>query len=45
MQYSKNPKSFYTMSIRPINNNKGSVKGKGKEKDKLSLQVDLMNLR
>ena len=43
VQYSKNPKNFHTMSIRPINKNKVSEKGKEKEKDKLSLQVDLPN--
>ena len=32
------------MSIRPINKNKVGVNGKEKEKDKPSLQVDLMNV-
>ena len=41
IQYSKNPKSFHAMSIKPINKNKVSIKEK--EKDKFSLQVGLIN--
>ena len=39
VQYSKNPKNFHAMSIKPVNKNKVSVGGK--DKDKFSLQVDL----
>ena len=41
MQYSKNPKNFHAMLIKPINKNKVSIKEK--EKDKFSLQVGLIN--
>ena len=41
VQHSKNPKNFHAISIKLINKNKVSTKGK--EKDKFSLQVDLTN--
>ena len=40
MQYSKIPKNFHAMWIKPINKNKVSIKEK--EKDKFSLQVGLI---
>ena len=41
VQYSKNPKNFHAMSIKPINKNKVSVGRKEKDIDTFSLQVDL----
>ena len=41
MQYSKNPKNFHAMSIKPINKNKVSI-GR-KDIDIFSLPVDLVN--
>ena len=41
MQYSKKPKNFQAMLVKPINKNKVSIKEKGK--DKLSSQVALIN--
>ena len=43
VQYSKNPKNFHAMSIKPINKNKVSIGRKEKDKDKLTLQVGLTN--
>ena len=43
MQFSKNPKNFHTMLIRPINKNKASIGRKEKDMDKFSLQADLAN--
>ena len=41
MQYSKSPKNFHAMSIKPINKNKVNVGRKEKDKSEFSLQVDL----
>ena len=41
VQYDKNPKNCHAMLTKPINKNKGSIKEK--EKDKFSLQEDLVN--
>ena len=43
MQYSKNPKNFHAMSIKPINKNKVSVWRKEKDRNEFSLQVNLMS--
>ena len=43
VQYSKNPKNFHAMLIKPINKSKVSIGRKEKDKDKFSLQVDLAN--
>ena len=39
IQYSKNPKSFHTMSIKPINKSKINAGRKGEEKDKFTSEV------
>ena len=43
VQYSKNPKNFHTMSIKPINKNKINVQRKRGEKDKFATEVSLMD--
>ena len=42
MEHSKNPKNFHAISIKPINKDKISTKGK--EKDNFLLQVNLTNI-
>ena len=44
MQYSKNPKNFHTMIIKPINNSKLSKGTKDKFIDESSLRVDLVGI-
>ena len=39
VQYSKSPKNFYAMSIKPINKNKVNIGRKEKDKSEFSLQV------
>ena len=41
MQYSKNPKSFHAMSIKPINKNKSNVRRREEDKDKFLSQISL----
>ena len=43
VQYSRSPKNFHVMSIKPINKNKVSVGRKEKNKKEFSLQVNLMS--
>ena len=43
MQYSKNPKNFYTMSIKPINRSKNNVGRKRGEKERLTSEVSLVD--
>ena len=42
-QYSRNPEKFHTMSIKPINKNKIRVGRKEREKDKFTLEVNLLD--
>ena len=44
VQYSKNPKDFYTMTVKPVNNGKCNLTLKDKNKDDMSLRVDLTNI-
>ena len=41
VQYNKNPKDFHKMTIIPVNNRKFSKLMKDRDKDKLSLRMDL----
>ena len=43
VQYSKDPKNFHVMSIKPTNKNKINVERKEGEKDKFTSQVSLVN--
>ena len=43
VQYSKNPKNFHTMSIKPINKSKINIGRKGEEKDKFTSVVSLVD--
>ena len=43
VQYSKNPKNFHMMSIKPINNSKINVGRKGGEKDRFTSEVSLID--
>ena len=43
VQYSKNPKNFHTMSIKPINKNKVNVGSRKEDKDRFIPQVSLVN--
>ena len=42
VQYSKNPKNFHSMIIKPINNGKISKERKDKNTDEFSLRIDLV---
>ena len=42
VQYSKNPKDFYTMTVKPVNNGKCSLALKDKNKEDMSLRIDLI---
>ena len=44
VQYSKNPKDFHTMTVRPVNNKKLNLVSKDKNKDDISLRVDLKDI-
>ena len=44
VQYSKNPKDFHIMTVRPVNNRKLNVVLKDKNKDDISLRVDLTDI-
>ena len=44
VQYSKNPKDFYTVIVRPINNKKLNLVSKDKDKDDISLRIDLTGI-
>ena len=39
VQYSKNPKNFHTMSIKPINKNKINIGRRQGEKDRFTSQI------
>ena len=41
VQYSKNPKDFHTMTIRPVNNKKFNLILKDKKENNMSLRVDV----
>ena len=43
VQYSKNPKNCHAILVRPINRNKANVGRKEKDKNKFSIQVDLVS--
>ena len=44
VQYSKNPKDFHMMTIKPVNNRKFSKRMKDSDKDDLSLRIDLTEI-
>ena len=44
VQYSKNPKDFYTMTVKPVNNGKCSLTLKDKNKDNISLRIDIIDI-
>ena len=43
VQYSKNPKNFHAMSIKPINNSRINVERKRGEKDRFASEVSLID--
>ena len=43
MQYSKNPKNFHAMSIKPVNKSKINVGRKRGEKDRFTSEVSLID--
>ena len=43
IQYSKNHKDFYTMTIRPVNNGKHSLVLKDRDTEDMSLRIDLVD--
>ena len=44
VQYSKNPKDFHMMTIKPVNNKKFSKRMKDRDKYDLSLRIDLTDI-
>ena len=44
VQYSKNPKDFHAMTVRPANNKKPNSVLKGENTDDISLRVDLTDI-
>ena len=44
VQYSKNSKDFHTMTVRPVNNKKLNMVSTDKNKDDISLRVDLVDI-
>ena len=44
MYNSKNPKDFHTMTVRPVNNKKLNTVSKNKNKDDISLRVDITDI-
>ena len=44
VQYSKNPKDFYTMTVKPVNNGKHNLISKDNNKDDMSLRIDLTDI-
>ena len=44
VQYSKNPKDFYAMTVRPVNNKFLNTIPKNKDKDDISLRIDLTDI-
>ena len=44
VQYSKNPKDFHAMTLRPVNNKNLNMVSKDKNKDNVSLRVDLTDI-
>ena len=45
VQYSKNPKDFYAMTIKPVNNKKHNLVSKDKIKEDMSLRIDFMDIQ
>ena len=43
VQYSKNPKNFHAVSIKPTNKNKNNVEKREGEKDRFMSQISLMD--
>ena len=41
VQYSKNPKDFHAMTIKPVNNRRLNLISKDRNEDSMSLRVDL----
>ena len=44
VQYSKNPKNFHAMSIKPINKNKINVGKRKGEKNRFTSEVSLIDM-
>ena len=44
VQYSKNPKDFCTMTVKPVNNDKHSLASKDRNEDNMSLRIDLTDI-
>ena len=44
VQYSKNPKDFHAMIIKPVNNSKDNKVMKDIGRDNLSLRIDLVDI-
>ena len=44
MQYSKNPKNFHSMMIKPVNTKRVNKETKGKNKNESLLRVNLMDI-
>ena len=44
IQYSKNPKDFYTITVKPVNNGKHSLALQGKNNEDMSLRIDLIDI-
>ena len=44
IQYSKNPKDFHSVTVGPVNNKKLNSVMKDKDKDDISLRVDLTDI-
>ena len=44
VQHSKNPKDFYAMTVRPIKNRNLNMIPKNKNKDDISLRIDLTDV-
>ena len=44
VQYSKNPKDFHAMTIKPVNNSKVNKVMKDKDRDDSSLRIDLVDI-
>ena len=44
LQHSRNPKDFYAMTFKPVNNEKHNLVSKDRNKDDMSLRIDLMDI-
>ena len=44
VQYSKYPKDFHTMAVRPVHNKQLNAVSKNKKEDNISLRVDLTGI-